>query len=60
MTWESDNPERLSNLELAKKLTWWADFIKKEVSGQRYGQFGSPFVDVRPMLEAAKRLEKLP
>lgn len=48
--------EKMTDDELAEALLRQADFIEGNVSGQRYGQFGSPFIPTKTIREAAKRL----
>lgn len=49
----------LSNDELADELEQTATFIAREVSGQRYGVWGTPYVEVGEIREAARRLRGL-
>ena len=42
---------------LAQRLRELARFISGEVSGQRYGQFGAPYINTRVLIEAAEALE---
>jgi hypothetical protein len=41
---------------VARRLRELADFIDGSVSGQRYGQHGSPYLNTTPLREAADLL----
>ena len=47
----------LSNKELSSEILKQTRFIRENVSGQRYGVFGSPYIDTSLFEEAATRLE---
>lgn len=44
--------------DLARELRALATFVDREVSGQRYGQFGAPYVDTAIMREAADWIDE--
>lgn len=48
--------KKLTDQELAARLLESVRYIERDCNGQRYGQFGSPFIDTLPIKEAARRL----